>query len=165
MKELFGVIKGAAQSDKQKRMFQRLLGVAVVLIFMLVGSMLAVSIVAGEMVKETHTQADGPPTMTNKLGYVVETDETMSATSIFATPALDGFELGRLQFLSFFVQIDGASCSRIGRLASPESCLRWHSISAGIPERRSNSPADRAQKHALAGAAAVLDQGRGNPSR
>ena len=52
--ELFGVIKGAAESDKQKRLFARLLAVSVLIIFVLIGAMLGMGIVAGEAVKESH---------------------------------------------------------------------------------------------------------------
>ena len=54
VKELFGVIKGAAESDKQKRLFARMLVVAVLVIFALIGAMLGMGIVAGEAVKESH---------------------------------------------------------------------------------------------------------------
>ena len=62
VKELFGVIKGAAESDKQKRLFQKLLGVAMILIIALVGAMLGVSIAAGEAIKESHVNAAGQAT-------------------------------------------------------------------------------------------------------
>ena len=52
--ELFGVIKGAAESDKQKRLFARLLAVSVFIIFLLIGAMLGMGMVAGEAVKESH---------------------------------------------------------------------------------------------------------------
>ena len=54
VKELFGVIKGAAESDRQKRLFRRLFIVAVLIIFFLIGAMLGMGIVAGEAVKESH---------------------------------------------------------------------------------------------------------------
>ena len=54
VKELFGVIKGAAESDRQKRLFRRLFGVAVLIILALIGAMLGMGLVAGEAVKESH---------------------------------------------------------------------------------------------------------------
>ena len=44
VKELFSVIKGAADADKAKRLFQKLLVVSVLVIILLVGSMLVVCI-------------------------------------------------------------------------------------------------------------------------
>ena len=58
-KELFSVIKDAAESDRQKRLFARLLAVAVAIIFILIGAMLGMGIVAGEAVKESHVSG-GP---------------------------------------------------------------------------------------------------------
>ena len=60
---LFGVIKGAAESDRQKRLFRRLFVVAVVIIVALIGAMLGMGIVAGEAVKESRVPNCDDPAM------------------------------------------------------------------------------------------------------
>ena len=52
VKELFGVIKRAAESDKAKRLFRRLFFASLLVIVVLVGAMLGMSIVGGEAIKE-----------------------------------------------------------------------------------------------------------------
>jgi hypothetical protein len=47
------VIKGAAESDRLKKLFRRLFFVALLIILMLIGAMLGMGIVAGEAVKES----------------------------------------------------------------------------------------------------------------
>ena len=54
VKELFGVIKAAANSDRLKKLFQRLFGVSLVVIAILIGAMLGMGMISGEMVKESH---------------------------------------------------------------------------------------------------------------
>jgi Ca2+-binding EF-hand superfamily protein len=56
VQELFGVIKGAAESDRQKKLFQKLFIAAVFVIIGLLAGMLAMGVVAGEAVKESHVK-------------------------------------------------------------------------------------------------------------
>ena len=111
MSELYLVIKGAAESDKQKRLFARLLGGAVFIIFLLIGAMLGMGIVAGEAVKESHItvtwysrgrgrsptagcpmeatrpEETPPAMMTSTDGRtVVQTDTVETGVSIFDVP-------------------------------------------------------------------------------
>lgn len=53
VKELFSVIKGAAESDRKKKLFKRAFFVALAVIVALIGAMLGMGIVAGEAVKES----------------------------------------------------------------------------------------------------------------
>ena len=84
-KELFSVIKGAAESDKAKRLFRRLFGIANVVIVLLIGAMFAVSMVAGELVKESHVKGSA---LTNLDGNVVRTSPATVSLPLVAAPAL-----------------------------------------------------------------------------
>ena len=114
--ELFGVIKGAAESDKQKRLFARLLGGAGFIIFLLIGAMLGMGIVAGEAVKESHVtgghaslpEATPPAVMTSTDGRtVVQTDTVETGVSIFDVPLVmldHGVDaMSKIKRLSFYI--------------------------------------------------------------
>ena len=114
--ELYLVIKGAAESDKQKRLFARLLGGAVVIIFLLIGAMLGMGIVAGEAVKESHVtgghaslpEATPPAVMTSTDGRtVVQTDTVETGVSIFDVPLVlldHGVDaMSKIKRLSFYI--------------------------------------------------------------
>ena len=105
VKELFSVIKGAADADKAKRLFQKLLAVAVIIIVMLVGSMLAVSIAAGEMVKESHVKGDG--LLTTKGGGAVKVDVAETTHDLFSLPALPIEEVAKIKRINLYVDTTG----------------------------------------------------------
>lgn len=108
-KELFGVIKGAAQSDKEKRLAYKLLAIAVAVIIMLIGSMLAVSIAAGEMVKESHVTGG---LMTDAAGAAVRTDIAESDWGLFTLPEETIDNLSTLKKMSLL--IDGTNDIALG---------------------------------------------------
>ena len=105
VKELFSVIKGAADADKAKRLFQKLLAVAVVVIIMLIGSMLAVSIAAGEMVKESHVKGDG--LMTNKKGGAIKVDVATTDHSLFSLGALPIEGVATIERINLYMDTTG----------------------------------------------------------
>jgi len=104
VKELFGVIKGAAESDKQKKLFQRLLFVAMFIIVLLVAAMFVVSVAAGESIKESRVSPDAAE-MKAPDGSVVSTGQAEVETTIWETALLTPYELGNLKFLSFYVDL------------------------------------------------------------
>ena len=99
--QLYGVIKGAAESDKQKRLFQKLLGVAVILIIALVGAMLGVSIAAGEAIKESHVNAAGQATTLG--GSPLTVSVTTELGTLYDLPALGIHEMSNVEGIKFFV--------------------------------------------------------------
>ena len=84
--ELYLVIKGAAESDKQKRLFARLLGGAVFIILLLIGAMLGMGIVAGEAVKESHVTGASAMMTSTDGRTVVQTDTVETGVGIFDVP-------------------------------------------------------------------------------
>jgi len=104
VKELFGVIKGAAESDKQKKLFQRLFFGATFIIVLLVGAMFVVSIAAGEAIKESKV-AGATAEMTALDGSVVSTGQAEVETTIWDMALLTPYELGNLKFFSFYVDL------------------------------------------------------------
>ena len=105
VKELFSVIKGAVDADKAKRLFQKLLAVAVLVIITLIGSMLAVSIVAGEMVKESHVKGDG--LMIGKGGEAVKMDIAHSEYSLFSLATLPIEGVATIERINLYVDTRG----------------------------------------------------------
>lgn len=107
VKELFGVIKGAAKLDKDKKIYQKLLAVAVLVIFVLIGAMLGTAIVAGEAVKESHVDSAG--TMTTLSGSPVAVVPYQEGVPLFDLPALSANEMARVEGLTFLVGMTGGS--------------------------------------------------------
>jgi len=107
VKELFGVIKGAAKLDKEKKIYQKLLAVAVIVIFVLIGAMLGTAIVAGEAVKESHVDSAG--TMTTLSGSPVAVVPYQEGVPLFDLPALSANEMARVEGLTFLVGMTGGS--------------------------------------------------------
>jgi len=107
VKELFGVIKGAAKLDKEKKIYQKLLAVAVIVIFVLIGAMLGTAIVAGEAVKESHVDSAG--TMTTLSGSPVALAALVETGSLFDLPMLSAQEMARVEGLDFYVDMSGGS--------------------------------------------------------
>jgi len=107
VKELFGVIKGAAESDKQKRLFMRLFGVAVVVILALIGCMLGMGIVAGEAIKESHVKSNGRGSvMTSVNGDLVTVGQAMEAHTIWDMPYYTTQQLGQVTFMDIAVDMN-----------------------------------------------------------
>jgi len=94
--ELFKVIRGANEAEKAKRQYRNLFGGAVIVIFMLVGSMLAVSIAAGEMVKETHVKS---ATLDDGANNVLKTAPAIEKLPLFAAPVLPLSQLAEIKTL------------------------------------------------------------------
>ena len=106
VKELFGVIKGAAESDKQKKLFARLLVVAVLIIFALIGAMLAMGIVAGEAVKESHVTGQ---LMTTTAGDAVQVEPSRSYLSLFELPQASTASLAKMESLTMYIDMTTAA--------------------------------------------------------
>jgi len=102
VKELFGVIKGAAESDKQKRVFQRLLAVAVLIIVLLIGAMLGMGIVAGEAVKESHVSGQA---MTTPAGDAVQVEPSRAYLDLFELPRASTADLAKMEAISFYADM------------------------------------------------------------
>ena len=114
VKELFGVIKGAAESDRQKRVFRRLFGVSVLVILALVGSMLAMGVVAGEAVKESHVPDCSDPSNADAArcasGALVRVGEVESfVDSIFDLPGVPTEQLAYLRDVTLYVDMTAAA--------------------------------------------------------
>ena len=111
VKELFSVIKGAADADKAKRLFQKLLTVAVLVIILLVGSMLVVSIAAGEMVKESHVKesqaGQGDAMMMDKNGRAIKVDVAQSEYSLFDLPSMPQEGVATIERLELYINTTG----------------------------------------------------------
>jgi len=110
VKELFGVIKGAAASDRAKRLFRRLFIAAVLVIFILIGAMLGTGIVAGEAVKESKVPSCSDPDSAscNPDGLVrVGTVESFVA-SIFDLPSAPTESLAYMKSLTTYVDLTAA---------------------------------------------------------
>ena len=109
--ELFSVIKGAADADKAKRLFQKLLMVSVLVITILVGSMLAVSIAAGEMVKESHVKesqaGQGDAMMMDKNGRAIKVDVAQSEYSLFDLPSMPQERVATIERLELYINTTG----------------------------------------------------------
>jgi len=114
VKELFGVIKGAAESDKQKKLFQRLFFVALAIIVLLVAAMFVVSVAAGEAIKESKVSSDSAE-MLALDGSVVNTGLAEAESTIWDTALLTPYELGKINFFSFYVDL--TSVASIGAWA------------------------------------------------
>lgn len=121
VKELFGVIKKAAESDKQKLLFQRLLGVAMLVILVLVGAMFGMSIVAGEAIKESHVNGDG--VMTTLSGAPLTVSQTVSTDSLYELPALNMQQMSHIESLKFYVDMSSA----VGSTYEPQMAVRFSS--------------------------------------
>ena len=98
----FGVIKGAAESERLKKLFQRLLAVAILIICLLIGAMLGMGIVAGEAVKESHVS---DAELTALSGEVVGTQVVSDDVSFFNLPNMTIEELEDVTSLN--VVVDG----------------------------------------------------------
>ena len=109
--ELFSVIKGAADADKAKRLFQKLLVVSVLVIILLVGSMLVVSIAAGEMVKESHVKesqaGQGDAMMMDKNGRAIKVDVAQSEYSLFDLPSMPQEGVATIERLELYINTTG----------------------------------------------------------
>lgn len=57
--ELYGIMKGALQTEKSKKVYRNLFFLAVLVILGLLGAMAAISFVMGEAVKESHVSSSG----------------------------------------------------------------------------------------------------------
>ena len=87
VKELFGVIKGAAESDRQKKLFRRLFFVALLVILGLIGAMLGMGIVAGEAVKENHVSSAGTLTTLDGSRNVMTEEVPFSHAQAVPSPS------------------------------------------------------------------------------
>lgn len=109
VKELFGVIKGAAESDKQKKLFRRLFFVALLVIFALIGAMLGMGIVAGEAVKEAKVPDCSDPAVDDPRcdpAKVVQAGQVESfVTSIFDLPTVPVNQLAYMRDITFYVDM------------------------------------------------------------
>jgi len=111
VRELFGVIKGAAASDRAKRLFRRLFIAAVLVIFFLIGAMLGMSIVAGEAVKESKVPSCSDPDSAscNPNGLVrVGTVESFVA-SVFDLPRAPTESLAYMKALTTYVDMTASA--------------------------------------------------------
>jgi len=72
----------------------------------LIGAMLAMGIVAGEQVKESHVTG---AMMTSKSGDPVKTANIESESSIFDAAKLTPYQIGQVKFLSFYVDMTAAT--------------------------------------------------------
>lgn len=100
------MIKGAAQSDKQKKLFARLLGVAVLVIFALIGAMLGMGIISGNAVKESHVSGQA---MTTKLGDAVQVEPSRSYLSLFELPQASTESLSKMESLTMYVDMSNGA--------------------------------------------------------
>ena len=108
VKELFGVIKQAAESDRAKRLFRRLFFVAVVVIFLLIGAMLGMGLVAGEAVKENRNpDCDEGGCDPSRLVSVGSVESFVD--SIFDLPAAPTNQLAYLKSLTMYVDMSTTS--------------------------------------------------------
>ena len=143
VKELFGVIKGAAESDKQKKLFQRLLFVALFIIVLLVAAMFVVSVAAGESIKESKVSPDAAE-MKAPDGSVVSTGQAEVETTIWDTALLTPYELGNLKFISFC-----APGRALQKKPPPSHATSLHATSLyAIPSSHAMRAAMRAACHA-----------------
>jgi Ca2+-binding EF-hand superfamily protein len=117
-KELFGVIKGAAESDKQKKLFQKLAMVLVGVICVLVGLICAVSIVGavvgGNAIKEAKMPDCSSGNNPLCAAAVVSTNKVESfIPSVFGLAAVPTNQMAYIKDVSMF--IDMSSSPAIGR--------------------------------------------------
>ena len=103
--EMISVMKDMAQTQKANKGLKSLLAIAVAIIVMLIGAMLAVSVAAGEMVKESHVGGTGGSEMISTNGDVVQTDAVESFTDLFETPLVEIDILAKLSALAFFIDM------------------------------------------------------------
>lgn len=103
--EMISVMKDMSQTHKANKGLKSMLAVAVAIIVMLIGAMLAVSIAAGEMVKESHVGGPDGSEMISIKGDVVQTDNVESFTDIFETPLVEADLLAKLSSLAFFIDM------------------------------------------------------------
>ena len=111
VKELFSVIKGAAASDRAKRMFRNLLIVAVLIIFLLIGAMLGMGIVAGEAVKESKVPSCADPTTPgcSPAGLVRAGSVESFVPSLFDLPTAPTESLAYMLALTTYVDMTSSS--------------------------------------------------------
>ena len=102
---MISVMKEMSQTQKANKGLKSMLAVAVAIIVMLIGAMLAVSIAAGEMVKESHVGGPDGSEMISIKGDVVQTDNVESFTDIFETPLVEADLLAKLSSLAFFIDM------------------------------------------------------------
>ena len=108
VKELFGVIKGAAESDKAKRLFRRLFFCAVIVIFLLVGAMLAMGIVSGESIKENRNpNCDSGECDPSRLVSVGTVESFVG--SVFDLPTVPTNQLAYLKQLTMYVDMSATT--------------------------------------------------------
>ena len=101
--EMLGVMKDMANMNKSNSGLKKMLATAVAIIVMLIGAMLAVSIAAGEMVKESHVGATGE--MRSTTGGVVAVDSVESFTDIYDTALLGTEDLSKIKSMTFFIDM------------------------------------------------------------
>ena len=99
----FGVIKGAAESDRLRKLFQRLLVVAILIIGVLVSAMLGMGIIAGEAIKESHVS--GAAEMVSTGGQAVRVDTVETSYALWDMPSLSSYELGKLEFFDCYIDM------------------------------------------------------------
>jgi hypothetical protein len=108
VKELFTVIKGAAESDRAKRMFRNLFFAALFVIIVLIGAMLAMSIVAGESIKENRNpKCDGGDCDPSALVSVGSVESFVG--SIFDLPTVPTNQLAYLKSITMYVDMSATT--------------------------------------------------------
>lgn len=122
---------GANEAEKAKRQYRNLFGGAVIVIFMLVGSMLAVSIAAGEMVKETHVKS---ATLDDGANNVLKTAPAIEKLPLFAAPVLPLSQLAEIKTLQATIGSSAVKdiCAALG-LDPSTSGLRVSAASCPLP--------------------------------
>jgi len=111
VKELFGVIKGAAASDRAKRLFRRLFIAAVLVIFILIGAMLGMGIVAGEAVKESKVPSCSDPDSAscNPEGLVRVGSVESFVASVFDLPSAPTESLAYMKSLTTYIDMTASA--------------------------------------------------------
>jgi len=116
VKELFSVIKGAAESDRQKRRFRRAFFAALIVILALVGAMLGMGIVSGEAIKESHVPDCSDPAATGAdprcsagSDALVRVGGVESFASIFDLPLAPTEQLAYLRDVTLYIDMTAAA--------------------------------------------------------
>ena len=114
VKELFGVIKGAAESDRMKRLYRRLFLIAILVILALIAAMLGMSLVAGEAVKESHVPDCSDPSNADAArcasGNIVRVGEVESFyDSIFDLCTVPTEQLAYMRDVTLYIDMTAAA--------------------------------------------------------
>jgi len=116
-KELFGVIKGAAESDKQKKLFQKLAIVLTGVIFVLIGMICAVSIlgsvVGGNAIKEAKIPDCSSGTNPLCAAGVVSTGTVESfLPSVFGLAAVPTNQMSYIKDVTMYIDMSTGPLGR-----------------------------------------------------